>query len=252
MNPFFLENKHILITGASSGIGRQCAISCSKMGAQVTLVARNVERLKATLLEMDGDQHLLISQDISEIEKILNVVEESVSKLGKIDGFVHAAGIEGTIPINVLSEDKYMDYFKINAISGFEFVKYLAKKKFKTDNMGSYVFIASVMGILGEPAKLAYCASKGAVVNGVKALALELSKKNVRVNSISPGVVMTEMTEKMFELLPESTVLKLKEVHPIGFGTPKDVANAVVFLLSDASKWITGTNLIIDGGYCAR
>ena len=108
------------------------------------------------------------------------------------------------------------------------------------------------MGVVGEPGKVAYCLSKGAVVNGVKALALELASKNVRVNSISPGIVETSMTKKAFQELPKSTYENLKNAHPIGFGQPEDIANAAIYLLSNASKWVTGTNLIIDGGYCAR
>jgi len=251
-NPFSLEGKHILITGASSGIGRQCAISCSQMGARITLVARNKERLEETLLQMIGEGHFIISQDISELEKIKDVVDDAVAQNGKIDGFIHSAGIEGTIPINILNEEKYFDYFRINTVAGFEFSKSLSKKKSKSMNGLSIVLLASVMGVVGEPGKVAYCLSKGAVINGVKALALELASKNIRVNSISPGIVETSMTAKAFQELPESTFENLKNAHPIGFGQPEDIANAAIYLLSNASKWVTGSNLIVDGGYCAR
>jgi len=252
MNPFSISNKHILITGASSGIGRQCAITCSQMGAKVTLLGRDEIRLREVLSLMEGDEHLILVEDISITSHIKRLVETSINSLGKVDGFIHAAGIEGTLPINSLNEEKYIAYFKINVIAGFEFIKYLAKKKNFNNKGASFVLLGSVMGTLGEPGKVAYCSSKGALVNGVKALALELSSKNIRINSISPGIVETPMTKNAFEMLPKESVEILRRNHPLGFGKPEDIAKSILFFLSGASKWITGTNLIIDGGYSAK
>jgi NAD(P)-dependent dehydrogenase (short-subunit alcohol dehydrogenase family) len=252
MNQFSLSGKHVLITGASSGIGRQCAVSCSEAGATVTLVARNRDRLKETESQLKGCRYFSVAQDISELDAIEDVVKSTVEKNGKIDGFIHAAGIEGTEPITLLNAVKYKSYFDINVLAGLEFSRFLTKKKYCNTFYASFVFIASVMGTLGQPGKIAYSASKGALVNAVKSMALEFAGKNIRVNSISPGIVSTPMSEKLFASLDADSKQAIINMHPLGIGTVSDVANACVFLLSDAAKWITGTNLIIDGGYSAK
>lgn len=251
-NPFSLENKNIVITGASSGIGRQCAISCSLMGANIVLIARNEERLKETYNHLDKGNHLSFSQDITEYDKIESIISEAVSKLGKIHGFVHSAGIEVTLPLKMMRPEDYEKIFAINVIAGFEFARIISKKKYLNDNGTSFVFISSIMGLLGQSGKVGYCSSKGALIAGVKAMALELANKNTRVNCISPAIVETDMTKKLFENISEDSKNEIIKMHPMGFGKPEDVANACIYLLSDASKWVTGTNLIVDGGYSAK
>jgi NAD(P)-dependent dehydrogenase (short-subunit alcohol dehydrogenase family) len=134
-------------------------------------------------------------------------------------------------------------------IAGFELAKILSKKKYSHEQGSSFVFISSVMGILGQKGKVGYCCSKGAVITGCKAMALELAPKNIRVNCVLPGVVKTEMTEKLFKIIPQESKDNIIAMHPLGLGTPDDIANACVFLLSDASRWVTGANLLVDGGY---
>ena len=250
-NPFSLHEKNILITGASSGIGRQCALLCSLMGANVILVARNEERLKQTFLQLHSGSHFYYSQDTTQYNQLESIIKKSVNKLGKIDGFIHSAGIEKTIPLKMMKPEIYRELFDVNVISGFEIAKILSKKKY-SNNDASFVFIASIMGILGQSGKVGYCCSKGALIAGMKAMALELANKNIRVNCISPAIVETEMTKKLFENIPIDSKKEIIKMHPLGFGKPEDVANACVYLLSDASKWITGSNLIVDGGYSAR
>ncbi len=250
MNPFSLENKVIVITGASSGIGRQCAISCSNMRAKVVLIARNEERLKDTLSFLEGEDHLFYSLDISKFSEIESVIKDVVNKLGKISGFIHSAGIELTKPLKVMKPEDYQELFDLNVISGFEFARVITKKKFADHNL-SLVFISSIMSKLGQAGKIGYCSSKSAVIGGVRAMSLELAVKQFRVNAISPAVVKTEMSEKLYENLSENEQNKITTMHPLGLGNPVDVANACIYLLSDASKWITGTNMIVDGGYSA-
>ena len=251
-NPFSLKNKNILITGASSGIGRQCAITFSQLGANVILIARNKERLKDTFNKLEKGNHLIISQDITEYDKLEQIIKYSVEKVGRISGFVHSAGIEMTLPLRSMQPSYYEKMFSVNVIAGFELARIISKKKYLSENGASFVFISSVMGIVGNPALIGYSASKGALISAIKSMALEFISKNIRVNCISPGHVETEMASNLFEKLSEESKKSIIEMHPLGLGKPEDIANACVFLLSDASGWITGTNFIVDGGYSAR
>lgn len=250
-NPFSLKNKNILITGASSGIGRQCAITFSQLGASVILIARNEERLKETYNRLEKGNHLIISQDITEYNKLEEVVNTAVDKVGKISGFVHSAGIEMTLPLRSMQPSYYEKMFSINVIAGFELAKIISKTKYINKDWASFVFISSVMGILGQLGKIGYCSSKGSLISGVKAMALELASKKIRVNCILPGVVETEMSNEMFQKLSEESKKNIVDMHPLGLGKPEDIAHACVYLLSDSARWVTGTNLIIDGGYSA-
>jgi len=253
MNPIFnLNNKNVILTGASSGIGRQCAIIFSQLGANVILIARNKKRLKETYNKLEKGNHLIISQDIIDYDKLEEVVNTAVDKIGRISGFVHSAGIEMTLPLRNMQPPYYEKMFSINVISGFELAKIISKKKYLNKEGASFVFISSVMGIVGQSGKVAYCSSKGALISGIRAMALELTKKNIRVNCILPGVVETEMSKEMLKKLSEESKRSIIDMHPLGLGKPEDIANACAFLLSDASKWITGTNLIVDGGYSVR
>ena len=253
VNPIFnLNNKNIIITGASSGIGRQCAITFSQLGANVILIARNKERLGDTYSKLDKGNHLFIPQDITEYNKLEEVINIAVYKVGKISGFVHSAGIEMTLPLRSMQPTYYEKMFSVNVITGFELSRIISKKKYINKEGASFVYISSIMGILGQSGKTAYCSSKGALISGAKAMALELAKKNIRVNCILPGVVETEMSNKMFESLSDESKKEIINMHPLGLGKPEDIANACTFLLSNASRWVTGTNLIIDGGYSAR
>ena len=249
---FNLSNKNIIVTGASSGIGRQCAITFSQLGANVILIARNEKRIKETFNKLKKGNHLIILQDITEYDKLEEVVNTNVYKVGKISGFIHSAGIETTLPLRTMQSSYYEKMFRINVISGFELARIISKKKYLDERGASFVFISSVMGILGQAGKVGYCSSKGALLSGAKAMALELVKKNIRVNCILPGVVETEMTNKMFENLSEDSKKAIIEMHPLGLGKPNDIAYACAYLLSDVARWVTGTNLVIDGGYSAR
>jgi NAD(P)-dependent dehydrogenase (short-subunit alcohol dehydrogenase family) len=249
---FSLKEKNILITGASSGIGKQCALLFSQLGANVILIARNKERLKITYNEMEKGNHLFFSQDITEYDKLEELIRNSVEKIGKISGFVHSAGIETTLPLRSMEPSFYEKMFSINVISGFELARIISKKKYLDNKGSSFIFISSVMGVVGNSALIGYSATKGALISATKSFALELISKNVRVNSISPGYVKTEMANKLFDKIPKEAREQIINMHPLGLGTPEYIANACVFLLSDASRWITGTNLIVDGGYSAR
>lgn len=251
-NPFSLEGKNILITGASSGIGESCAIECSKMGANIIAIGRDEQRLQSVYSKLNSGKHLTYSQDTTQFDKLEGLVKDAVSKLGNISGFVHSAGIELTLPLRSMNRQKYETLFSTNVIAGFEIAKIVSKKKHLSSQNSSYVFISSIMGEFGQAGKVGYCSSKGAIIAGVKAMALELVQKKIRVNSIAPAVIKTKMVKQLFETIPDEAKSEILEMHPMGLGSPEDVANACIFLLSDAAKWITGTNLIVDGGYSAR
>lgn len=249
---FSLEGKNILVTGASSGIGRQCAIICSEMGANIILVGRDMERLKQTEELLAKGNHLCYSVDITKYSSVLSFVEQTVTTIGKIAGFIHSAGVELTLPFKNTHPDNYEKTFAVNVIAGFEIAKILSNKKYCDETGASFVFIASVMGIVGGVGKVAYCSSKGALIAGAKSMALELASKKIRVNCISPAMVETDMAYELFNSIGEEAKNEIIKLHPLGMGEPMDVAAGCVYLLSKSAKWVTGSNLIIDGGYSAK
>lgn len=250
-NPFSLKGKTILVTGASSGIGRQCAIDCSKMGAKVILVARNEERLAQTLSQMEGEGHNFYCYDLSELGGIKDLVSAVVAEKGKLDGFIHAAGIEMTKPIKLLTPEDYEQVYKVNALSGFEFVRHISSVK-NLNKGGSIVLIASITAIIGRGSVAAYAASKGAMVSATRTFSLEFAQREIRVNCVSPGTVLTPLMQNYLDTLDVEAYKKRIDGFPLGLGETTDISNACIYLLSDASRWVTGQNLIVDGGYTIR
>ena len=249
-NPFTLGGKTILVTGASSGIGRQCAIDCSRMGARVVAVARNQERLDETLSLMEGEGHRCYSYDLSAVEGIGELVGTIVADNGRLDGMVYAAGIEKTMPFKLLKPNDYEELLKINTISALEMTRGVCNfKNFSKLSGGGIVLIASITASIARGGTAAYSASKGALVSAARVLASELSYRKIRVNCISPGTVLTPMMQNYLEKLSEEDYNKRIGGFPLGLGETTDISNACIFLLSDASRWITGQNIIIDGGF---
>jgi NAD(P)-dependent dehydrogenase (short-subunit alcohol dehydrogenase family) len=250
-NPFSLEGKTILVTGASSGIGRQCAIDCSKMGARVVLVARNVDRLKGTISEMEGANHRYYEYDLNNIDGIKDLSSTIVSENGKLDGIVHAAGIEITKPIKLLNGSDYEHLFRVNTVSGFELVRNLTSLK-NFNKRGGVIFIASICAEIARGGVAAYSASKGAMVSAARVMAIELAKREIRVNCISPGTILTPLMKEFLSTLSDEERNARVGGFPLGLGQLTDISSTVIFLLSDASRWITGQNIIVDGGFTAK
>lgn len=251
-NPFSLLGKRILITGASSGIGRQCCISMAKQGANIALIGRNQSRLEETIKEMSNpDSHKLFQFDLNCCNEIPNLMQEVVSEIGKLDGLINCAGISIVSPLNIIKASDADSFFKSNVLSGYMLTKEFARNKNHNSEGASVIFISSVMSIVGEKGKSLYCMSKGAINSLVRALALELANKNIRVNSISPGVIVTPINQNAAYLADKELRILTESKHPLGLGNPEDIANGCIYLLSDASRWVTGTNLVIDGGYTA-
>ena len=236
-----------MVTGASSGIGRQCAIDCSKMGAKIVAIGRNQERLDEVINEMKGDG-VNYSYDLSNIKGIKELVAKIVEEHGKLDGFIHAAGIEVTNPVKLSKPEEYESIFQLNCLSAFEIIKNLCG--IKTFNKGgSIVLISSISGVIARKGLSSYAASKGALMSAARVMALEMAPREVRVNTVSPGTILTPMMQKALNAMEENNRKKRVEGFPLGLGKTTDISNACIYLLSDASQWVTGQNLIIDGGY---
>lgn len=252
-SPFSLAGKVIIVTGASSGIGRQCAISCSRMGAIIVLMGRDNERLMETLNSMENkDNHFVCSGDLTDYDNVAEKVRDIVNEKGKLSGLINCAGISTTLPLNALSPKNMEHFLRTNVIGAINLTRHVVKPLNFSDSGGSIIFISSVMGVVGEKGKTLYSMTKGALIPAVKSLALEFAAKKIRINCISPGVVETTMSKNAVYSQNKDSLERIRGLHPLGLGTPEDVANASVFLLSDAAKWITGTNLIVDGGYLAH
>lgn len=245
-NPFTLENKTILVTGASSGIGRAIAVECSRMGAKVLLTARNKERLVETLSLMDKPElHRIILCDLSEIGTLSELLDDIQQPL---DGVVHCAGFIVTKPFSFVKESEIDSIMGVNFKAPILLTQQLLKAK-KLVRGSSVVFISSISGVwISTVGNNLYAASKGAVNGIVMGIALELAAKSIRVNCINPGMVNTHIMDNT--AITDEQLKEDVKRYPLGrYGNPEDVAYAAVYLLSDASSWMTGSNIKIDGGY---
>lgn len=249
-NPFSLDGKSILVTGASSGIGRQCAIDCSRMGAKVVAIGRNQERLDEVVSEMAGNG-VGYSFDLENLDGIKNLITKIVEDNGKMDGFIHAAGIQVTNPVKLSKPEEYESLYRVNCQSAFEIVKNLCGMKTFTKG-GSVVLISSISGVIARKGLSAYAASKGALISAARVMAMELAPREIRVNTVSPGTILTPMMLKALDAMSEEDRKKRVDGFPLGLGRTEDISYACLYLLSDASRWVTGHNLIVDGGYTAR
>ena len=252
-SPFTLKGKTLIVTGASSGIGRQCAVSCALLGASVAVFGQDQKRLNDTLRSMDEPgKHMDCAVDLLDYDKVGDIVREVVRQKGRIDGLINCAGISTTLPLNSISTQKMEHFLQTNVIASVNITRHTVKSANFSQDGGSVVFISSVMGVAGENGKTLYSMTKGALVAAVKSMAIELAPRKIRVNAVSPGVVESPMSKSAVYSSDEESLNRIKSLHPLGLGRVEDVADACIFLLSDASRWITGTNLIVDGGYLAR
>lgn len=244
-----LEGKRILVTGASSGIGRACAIMLSELGASVILTGRRADALDETWRRMENlDKHLIFPCDITSAAE----VGELLNAGGKIDGLVHAAGIGPMCPIGFVEDEEIQRVMKTNYFSFLELMKHYSKAKNRAARL-SVVAISSVSALAGWGGGVVYCGSKGALSASVRALAMELAPKGVRVNAVCPSNIKTPMYDAgSVEMNDEDSLKALMAKQPLGLGMPEQVASAVAFLLSDAASFITGVNLPVDGGYLAQ
>ena len=242
-NPFSLEGKTVLVTGASSGIGQETAIQCSKLGAKVVVTARNEHRLKETMSQLEGEGHRMILAELTQQEEL----EKLLDSIDALNGVVLCAGKGTTSPFPFSTRDKYDSIFDVNFFAPVELLRLLVKKK-KLEKESSVVFVSSIGGVKSfQLGNGVYGPSKAALNSTMQFCAKELATKKIRVNSVNPGMVNTSFIQGG-AISEEQHILDMEKYPLKRYGEPRDIALGIIYLLSDASSWVTGHSLIIDGG----
>lgn len=250
-SPDALKGKRIVVTGASSGIGRETALQLSQVGADLVVMGRDENRLADTLAELAPGDHQLRTGALDDADTVADLVSDLARELGPLHGVFHSAGSSLVLPVK-LTKNRHLDeVFGAGFRGAFGIARAAAKKHVIADG-GSVVFMSSVSSTRGRQGMVAYSAAKAAVDGMVRALATELASRRIRANTIISGAVETEMHNDFVRSVDETLVANYRNLHLLGFGSPGDIANAAIFLLSDASAWVTGTSMAVDGGYTAK
>ncbi|MCP1241728.1 SDR family oxidoreductase [Acetobacter lambici] len=250
INPLDLTGRRILVTGASSGIGRGTAIFLSQLGATLVVSGRDEERLQATIGMLHGVGHQAAPFDLADLDAIPKWIKQLAQDGGVLHGVAHCAGLQVSRPVRVI-DAKFIDtILRVNVSAAIMLARGFRQRGCHGEG-GALVFVASTSSLAGQATNAVYCASKGGLVTAVKALALELAVDGIRVNCVSPGLVETEMCERFREVVTQEQFDSIKNAYPLGVGQPEDVAQAIAFLLAGTARWITGTNLLLDGGTLA-
>ena len=251
---FDFENKNFVLTGASGGLGTEIVREITEAGGKVLAIARDEEKLKKLLLmgehrsDNNSKKVIIATADVRDYAAVENAVCDFVYRYGKIHGACHIAGTLLMTPLKAYNDTEAKALMDINFWSGIKLMQICTKRKYSEDG-SSYLMISSVCAYNGEAAQFALNASKVSLQVAAKTLAKEIAKRGQRINTISPGLIMTELTKHDFDEkgISESTIDK----HLLGLGTPQDISGMVCYLLSDRAKWITGQDFVIDGGYLA-
>lgn len=247
-NPFSLKGKTILVTGASSGIGAETAVECSRLGANVIITGRNEQRLKETFSRLEKQpslNHRMLLADLTDESEL----ELLVDQIDRIDGLVNNAGVNRVKPLAFIKQEDFDYVFRNNAFAGIHLIRLLSKRK-KFSKNSSIVFTSSVSAQFNAPGRALYASSKAALTSLMRSVAVELADKNIRANAVLPGMVETKLI--CVYLSDEEREKDMKEYPLKRYGRPEEVAWAIIYLLSDASAWVTGTSLIIDGGFMLK
>ncbi len=244
-----LTNRRIIVAGASSGIGRKTAVTLSRLGAKLVLIARREGLLQDVLHELDGDGHSYYVADLSDVDSLDELVKMIISEQGKMDGLVYAAGINTSLPLNSFKPDKILDVFNINFFSFVEFVRQICRRGRFNEGM-RIVGISSVASIRGDKSHLAYSSSKAAMDAAVRCIAKEVADKGICINTVAPAMTKTEMYSQYVNDYGDESGSNhdLLKRQYLGLAETDDIANVIAFLLSPASRFITGLTLPVDGG----
>lgn len=245
------EGRHLLITGASSGIGLATAVRASRSGARVTLIARGQSELETALLQLDGEGHSYYVCDVADHSRVASLLPEVAATHGPIHCVVHAAGIHALSPVRATSPNQVAEMFEVNVTSALMIAKAFRKRDVRADD-ANVVLLSSAIGVVGSSGVSAYAASKAAVSSLAQSLGLEFAREGIRVNAVAAGIVATPLTRRLRGVVGEAGWDRIVEAHPLGIGAPDDVAAAALFLASSDARWITGTTLRVDGGYTAQ
>lgn len=245
----FTPDTLFVVTGASSGLGKAIALKIIALGGSVIAISRNSDKLTHARSEaLDPERFFIEPFDLSgAMEEIPDFIKQLAKKYGKLAGLVHSAGIGGVTPLKALDLTEAKSMFDINYFSALMLAKGFCDKRICTAN-ASVVLLSSIASIQGNSGLGNYSATKGAINSLIHALAVETAKQNIRINAISPGFIVTEIVQHAPDVYNDEFFAKIKEEYPLGEGHPEDVASACAFLLSDSARWITGQNIIIDGG----
>ena len=249
-NPMSLEGRTILVTGATSGIGKATAIYLSKLGARVVASGRNEERLNEVLGQLDGDGHIGRLFDLADLDAIVPWLKALCADIGPLNGIAHCAGVQATKPIQSINSAFVMDVLTQNLGAALMLAQAFRLKACH-GSPASLVYCSSSAALRTAPGNVVYAASKGGIVSAVKGLGVELVRDGVRVNAVAPAMVDTPMSDQFRTILSEENFKRVVDMHPLGLGRPDDVAAAIAFLLADTSRWITGSILSVDGGFLA-
>lgn len=245
-----LASRNILVTGASSGLGRAAAIAMSRCGARLILNGRDSKRLEQTREKLAGDDHQIAPVELVDVDGTAEFVKSLARRVGPLDGVYHAAGVTSTVPIRFMKQRQLEEIYRPSVYAAYGIGRAAAQKGVMNGG-GSIVLMSSISAVKGSLCMTAYSGAKRAVDGMLRSLSVELAPKGLRVNSIICGSVYTEMYEREAALIGEGSIEATRAKHLLGFGEPDDIANAVIFLVSDASRWITGTSMTVDGGVTA-
>jgi NAD(P)-dependent dehydrogenase (short-subunit alcohol dehydrogenase family) len=247
-SPFDLSGRRILVAGASAGIGLATAKLVASLGASVVLNGRDSARLEALLPQLPGQGHQVAAFDVSQLDALPAWLKNEVCVHGPLDGLAYCVGMQQTLPVRSFSAAHFDRIMHTNLGSALALARGLRQRGCSRPGT-SMVLVSSIGGFLGQPGNVVYGASKAGLMSAARGLAMELLRDGIRVNSVAPAMIDTAMSRKAFAEMNEGQVDAILKRHPMGMGQPDDVAAPIAFLLSDASKWITGTNLTVDGGH---
>ena len=246
-NPYDFTGKKIIVTGATSGIGKATAIKLAEQGAELCLLGRNIDKLKGVTDALEGTGHRYYVKDFSEPGNYKEIFDDIVSDGKKIDGMVYAAGIAKILPINAVSSKSYEESMQVNYYSFVEMISLLSKKKYH--DSASVVAVSSISVLYPKKCQGLYVSTKSALNSMVQSLALELVEKNIRINTVMPASTNTNMLQEAIDNQSQEDVDKDIRKQILGLAEPEDVANVIIFLLSDAARIITGRSIFADAGY---